>query len=100
LSGGGGSSWNIISTGPSAGEGSGKLLLKDLSTSAGLVMTLNGSGHVGLGTTNPSTNLDVESSSSPAFKLVDGTQGSGKILASDGSGNASWVNPSLFGVTG
>lgn len=49
------------------------------------------SGNVGAGTINPTTKLHVNSSTSPAFRLVDGTQGAGKVLSSDANGNATWV---------
>ncbi len=52
------------------------------------------SDKVGIGTNLPSTLLDVESgTTSPAFKLVDGTQAAGKVLRCDGLGNASWDSP-------
>ena len=55
------------------------------------VMTLDGTGNVGIGTLNPSVQLDIEGgTTSPAFKLVDGTQQNGYVLTSDGSGNATW----------
>jgi hypothetical protein len=41
---------------------------------------------VGIGTAYPTTKLDLKG----GFKLVDGTQGAGKILTSDGTGKASW----------
>ncbi|HLP53327.1 MAG TPA: hypothetical protein VK154_20705 [Chitinophagales bacterium] len=48
-------------------------------------------GNIGIGTNTPATALDIENgSTSPAFKLVDGTQGAGHILVSDSNGNASW----------
>jgi hypothetical protein len=50
----------------------------------------NGSANVGIGTSAPTVLLDVENGASPAFKLVDGTQGDGYILTSDANGNASW----------
>jgi hypothetical protein len=43
-------------------------------------------GNVGVGTSNPSTKLDVLGD----FKLVDGTQGFGKVLTSDSNGKAKW----------
>ncbi|MBP6590352.1 MAG: hypothetical protein KA229_09625 [Chitinophagaceae bacterium] len=46
---------------------------------------ISGTGNVGVGTT-PTAKLDVAGT----FKLVDGTQGAGKVLTSDASGNASW----------
>ena len=44
------------------------------------------SGYVGIGTAAPTANLHVNGTT----RLVDGTQGAGKILTSDASGNASW----------
>jgi hypothetical protein len=35
-----------------------------------------------------------------AFRLEDGTQGNGKVLVSDASGNATWQNPSSLSTTG
>ena len=43
---------------------------------------------LGIGTTTPAARLDVEGN----VKIVDGTQGNGKVLTSDGNGNASWQN--------
>jgi len=73
--------------------------LLDLSTGATQigtgtpVMVVEGNGRVGIGTGGPTTLLHIAGSSSPAFRLVDGTQAAGYILTSDASGNASWVNP-------
>ncbi len=47
--------------------------------------------NVGINNLNPAANLDVLGS----FKLVDGTQGSDKILTSDASGNASWQSMTI-----
>lgn len=54
---------------------------------------------VGIGTTNPSANLEVSGSAAVTgtFKYVDGTQGSGKVLVSDANGNASWASASSLG---
>lgn len=52
-------------------------------------MTILGNGNVGIGTTTPTAKLDVAGT----LKVVDGTQGVGKILTSDASGNASWQDP-------
>ncbi len=43
-------------------------------------------GNVGIGT-SPTTRLDVNG----IFKLTDGTQGAGKVLTSNASGNATWT---------
>jgi Hep_Hag. len=59
-------------------------------------MRISNAGNVGIGTTSPSTLLHINSSS-PAFRLVDGTQGTGKILTSDVNGNASWSGISSIG---
>jgi hypothetical protein len=45
------------------------------------------SGNVGIGTTSPTAPLHVAGK----VRIVDGTQGNNKILASDASGNSSWV---------
>ncbi len=47
-------------------------------------------GNVGIGTTNPTRKLEIISTSSPAFKLNDGSQGEGYVLTSDANGNGSW----------
>ena len=46
-------------------------------------------GSVGIGTTNPGAKLDVVGN----IKIVDGSQGAGKVLTSDASGLASWQDP-------
>jgi hypothetical protein len=52
-------------------------------------------GNVGIGTQNPSAKLDVRGN----VRIVDGTQGSGKVLTSDANGNASW-QPASGGTGG
>src|SRR5205814_644025 len=54
----GGKQWNLISTGSSASEGAGKLLLRSNEDSR-VVMTLQGTGEVGIGTPTPATPLDL-----------------------------------------
>lgn len=51
-------------------------------------------GNVGVGTTTPSTKLDIVSTTAGALKITDGTQGDGKILVSDANGVATWQNSS------
>ncbi len=50
---------------------------------------IDGNNEVGIGTSNPSASLDVRNS----FRYVDNNQGTGKVLTSDGSGNATWQTP-------
>ncbi|MEQ1552910.1 MAG: tail fiber domain-containing protein [Ferruginibacter sp.] len=45
------------------------------------------SGNVGIGTTNPTSKLDIAGK----IKITDGSQGAGKVLTSDTNGLASWV---------
>ncbi|CAF0728870.1 unnamed protein product [Rotaria sordida] len=63
------------------------------------VMRLGTGGMLGIGTSSPSAKLHVNGT----FRLVDGTEASGKVLTSDGSGNASWqtltLTPDLTGTT-
>jgi len=77
--------------------------ISSTTTANQLVMSLEGSGNVGIGTPYPSVKLDIEAgTTSPAFRLVDGTQQNGYVLTSDGSGNATWQAPAAgtAGVTG
>lgn len=60
-------------------------------------------GQIGVGITTPSTKLHINSTSSPAVRIVDGTEGAGKILTSDTNGNGSWISspatkPTVGGV--
>ncbi len=59
------------------------------------ILTMAGTGNVGIGTgTNPATaKLHVAGN----LKVVDGTQGAGKVLTSDASGLASWQPASTGG---
>lgn len=48
-------------------------------------------GNVGIGTTSPTTKLHINSATSPAIKIVDGSQAAGNVLMSDANGAGSWV---------
>lgn len=63
------------------------LVVKTNNTEAARVKS---DGNIGIGINNPSTKLHLESTSSPALRLVDGTQAAGRYLISDANGNATW----------
>ncbi len=58
----------------------------DFLTGAASRVSIANNGNVGIGTTTPTTKLDVAGQ----VKIVDGTQGSAKVLTSDSTGLASW----------
>ncbi|QLH45987.1 MAG: hypothetical protein HWD58_10390 [Bacteroidota bacterium] len=60
------------------------------------LMTINSAGNVGIGTTTPSSKLEVNGD----LKITDGTQGIGKVFTSDANGLASWVTPALTSSSG
>jgi hypothetical protein len=65
-----------------SGAGAGNLVYRVLNNG-----TLTTTGNIGIGTTGtPSARLEVNGN----VKIIDGTQGTGKVLTSDASGNASW----------
>lgn len=53
-------------------------------------ITVNNIGQTGIGTVNPVAKLDIRGSS---IKIVDGTQGNGKVLTSDADGVGTWQEP-------
>jgi len=53
-------------------------------------VVIGNNADVGIGTSVPQAKLHVEGS----VRLADGTQGVGKVLTSDASGNATWQTPS------
>jgi len=52
-------------------------------------------GNVGIGTNAPSAKLDVVGTTelNGSVAIIDGTQADGKVLTSDGAGNATWKTP-------
>lgn len=58
-------------------------------------------GNVTIGSTvSSSTKLFVYGASSGAFRIVDGTEGSGRVLTSDANGIATWATASSTGISG
>jgi len=84
-----------ITSGTSTGEG--QLLFYTNGGTLTEKMRITEDGEIGIGTNNPSAILDV----SGTFKLVDGTQGAGKILTSDAAGLSTWkANKVAFYIGG
>lgn len=59
-------------------------------------MRIAGNGNVGIGTTAPSNTFHVNGTT----RLVDGTQGTGKVLTSNATGVASWQEVAIDNVVG
>lgn len=55
-------------------------------TNRAIRMVIRETGDVGIGTINPGAKLEIAGD----IKIVDGTQGAGKVLTSDATGWASW----------
>jgi hypothetical protein len=66
----------------------------------GHVLTmLNSNGNVGIGTSSPTSTLQVNGTTSTTnFQMTSGGS-NGYVLQSDASGNASWVSPSSLSAT-
>ena len=55
----------------------------------------NTNGRLGIGTNSPADNLHVAGN----IRMVDGNQGTGKVMVSDANGTATWATPASLGVT-
>jgi len=66
-------------------------------------LVVSNTGNIGIGTGNPATKLEVNNGSTAgAIKIVDGTEGTGKVLTSDANGVATWkqsfaITPTVLG---
>jgi hypothetical protein len=86
LAGGGAGAAGIMQYGQPGGYN----VLK-LGAQGNYLLFLNGETQgVGIGTDSPQASLDIQGT----FRIADGTQGAGKVLTSDASGNASWAGSS------
>lgn len=63
-------------------------------------MTISGNGNVGIGAPTPSNLLHVNSASSGAVRIVDGTQAAGRVLTSNATGVGTWQEIGINNVVG
>jgi hypothetical protein len=90
---GGGRTWNLIATGSTNGEGAGKLLIRD--QTAGLVRaTIDAAGNLGLGTTSPSSALEVSRADAAVRVRNTNDTGGGFILNTFATLQFGMFNPS------
>lgn len=84
----------------SKGNTSATKALEVNNSSAKEMLTVLNNGNVGIGETAPTATLQVTNTTSTALRIVNGTEGAGKVLTSDASGNTTWVNPALKSISG
>jgi hypothetical protein len=59
-------------------------------------MRIANNGYVGIGTSSPTAKLEVVGGVGvKPLKIVDGSEGNGKVLTSDATGNATWQAPTI-----
>ncbi|MCA6065909.1 hypothetical protein JI747_001885 [Chryseobacterium sp. RG1] len=64
-------------------------------------VVITSAGSIGIGTVSPTTRLDINNgTTNGAVKIVDGTQGAGKVLVSDADGLATWGTSKVRVITG
>jgi hypothetical protein len=63
-------------------------------------MTISGAGNVGIGAPAPSNLLHVNSATSGAVRIVDGTQATGRVLTSNATGVGTWQPVGINNVVG
>jgi len=62
-------------------------------------LTVTSAGMVGMGTTTPGAHLEINNGTTAgAIKIIDGTEGTNKVLTSDASGLATWKDPTTQNV--
>lgn len=99
--------FSMISSTPAVGIGTSSPaaffhVAADKNATLDSLLVMTSAGNVGVGTVSPSAKLDIAGN----VKITDGTEGAGKALKSDASGNASWQydlgfsNMTVFDVAG
>lgn len=63
-------------------------------------MTIAGNGNVGIGAPTPSNLLHVNSATSGAVRIVDGTQANGRVLTSNATGVGTWQPVGINNIVG
>ncbi len=73
------------------GNGTTNLETLEFATSGAEKMRIDENGNLGIGTTSPTTRLEVNNGTTAgAIKIVDGTQGVNRVLTSDANGVGKW----------
>ncbi|AOW09563.1 autotransporter outer membrane beta-barrel domain-containing protein [Flavobacterium gilvum] len=74
-------------------SGSNQLNIGNTIFGTGINSNTVGAGNIGIGTAAPGTKLEVNNGTTAgAIKIVDGTQGVGKVLTSDADGVGTWIS--------